>query len=888
MGGLWKLAAMSAVIGAGVVVVWQAQQGLQPQGEPGAPTAPALSTAADAQSLATPQVLTPDLTPADGVHLAAANLSVPPEADPFFTADSASEPPATGGRDSDSPTDSTADVPTAAATFPPEARYSRGLDFRRSQELTPATSEQAPPVRAQVLSEEADPSSTKTQPQKLLSTSDDVPLLIPEDQPAAPAVTGNAGLPAAAIQLTGGEDSSAPATLKVDPFSDAAPPDLSAPPSTAPRAKPIAISPGVESTPADEFDPFGTTPAGTTPATEPAPAAIDPFDDGSSPRTALPEVAPEEPRKPVSRPPSRSQLQAAPPEMPAETEPPFDPFAEDPARNPAPAAAPAPLPLDLEPETTPAPKSLPAETLTVDPFDSAAPPEATPAPTRSPTRELRSTPAPLATQPLPANPPASPATPQPRKDPNIYRGDGEIGQDTPRGIQEPRLTIEKIAPQSAVLGQPVVYSVIIKNVGGSPATQVTVEDRIPKGTRLVGTAPQAEMIEKRLVWRKIGTLQPGEERKISIKVIPEEEGPIGSVAKVSFIAEVTAEIVVHAPKLKITVNTPGEAKVGEAIPLVFTISNPGNGDAENVIVRSIIPDGLQHPAGNDLEYTIGTLAAKETREVRLEVTAMKPGRVTPETIVTADGNLTTKAQIAFEIVGEQLLLKRSGQDRVYLGRNIVFNNTVTNEGQRPVNNVRLTETVPEGFDFVSATQGGKYNAADRSVAWNLGLLPPAGSTTASITLVAKAKGNFDATVIATGPAGSTATVKPTVAIEGYPALAVERLGEERLVGIGETLTTKVEVQNRGTAAAKHVGMAIAIPKELRLVSASGPSKYRVTGQRVVFDPLDEMEPRGAAAYELVLEAQAAGDSRLEMEITADHHRLPVRHDEAVHVLADPK
>ena len=60
---------------------------------------------------------------------------------------------------------------------------------------------------------------------------------------------------------------------------------------------------------------------------------------------------------------------------------------------------------------------------------------------------------------------------------------------------------------------------------------VVVEDRIPKGTELVGTSPQAELSGKRLVWNH-EVLKPNEEKKISIKVIPKQEGPIGSVARV--------------------------------------------------------------------------------------------------------------------------------------------------------------------------------------------------------------------------------------------------------------------------------------------------------------------------------------------------------------------
>jgi hypothetical protein len=36
----------------------------------------------------------------------------------------------------------------------------------------------------------------------------------------------------------------------------------------------------------------------------------------------------------------------------------------------------------------------------------------------------------------------------------------------------------------------------------------------------------------------------------------------------------------------------------------------------------------------------------------------------------------------------------------------------------------------------------------------------------------------------------------------------------------------------------------------------------------------------------VFEAQSAGDSRLEMQISADHLRRPVRHEEAVQIVGN--
>ncbi len=743
------------------------------------------------------------------------------------------------------------------------------------------------------------------------------------------------------IQLTAGEQPASrvpalPTELPDnDPFFDAAPPALgTAAPAAAPKSASPATAPGSRPalpTEVNDFDPFGEAPA-TNPAPAPAAApAVDPFESSMptlpertpparTPAPALPTDV-EDPfgNEPAPRAmPAESPTPAAPERAAAPTALPtdLDSFNPLPANSPAPAAAPertppsraaTPLPLEID-EPAPNRPTLPAEPA-FDPF-SDEPPARTPPARTPPARtaapvepsapsampEPARNPAPVTPEAAPENSPAPERSPPSRmpvsrepaapsaNDASLFQGDGEVRHDAPRGVQEPRLTIEKFAPSSAILGQPLIYSVLVKNVGGSAASQVTVEDRIPKGTRLVGTAPQAEMIDKRLVWRKLGTLQPGEERKISIKVIPEEAGPIGSVAKVSFISEVAAEIVVQAPQLKVSVNIPPEAKIGTVVPMVFSISNPGNGEASNVILRSVIPEGLQHPAGNDLEYTVGKLAPKETREVRLEVTAMKPGRLTHQTIVTGDGNLSVESRDTVEVVGEQLLLTRSGHDRVYLGRNATFTNTVTNEGKRPVSDVKLVEAIPAGFEFVSADQGGQYSAADRSVTWQLGTLPPAGSAAVSVTLVAKSIGRFDATVTASGPGGSVATVRPDVAIDGYPALALERLGQERLVGVGESLTTKIQLQNKGSGSAGHVGLTIDLPTELKLVSASGPSSYRRDGQRLIFEPIDQLESRGSVAYELVLEAQTPGDSRLEMQISADHLRRPVRHDEAVQIL----
>lgn len=80
-------------------------------------------------------------------------------------------------------------------------------------------------------------------------------------------------------------------------------------------------------------------------------------------------------------------------------------------------------------------------------------------------------------------------------------GDGTVRADSPRGPQRPELKIEKIAPPNATLNQPMVYTIVIRNVGDSAANAVVVEDQIPMGTKLSGTIPRAELTGKKLIWR---------------------------------------------------------------------------------------------------------------------------------------------------------------------------------------------------------------------------------------------------------------------------------------------------------------------------------------------------------------------------------------------------
>src|SRR5439155_14922564 len=140
-------------------------------------------------------------------------------------------------------------------------------------------------------------------------------------------------------------------------------------------------------------------------------------------------------------------------------------------------------------------------------------------------------------------------------------------------------TIDKIAPPTAVLGRPMVYHIEVRNVGSISAHQVVVEDVVPPGLKIDGSIPQARLNDGRLIW-KLGTLAPGQQKKISVKAIPQAEGTLSSVATVNFSGDADSPASTPAssvpasnglqsntpgPKLKFDVIAPRQAAVGTPI-----------------------------------------------------------------------------------------------------------------------------------------------------------------------------------------------------------------------------------------------------------------------------------------------------------------------------------
>jgi uncharacterized repeat protein (TIGR01451 family) len=464
-------------------------------------------------------------------------------------------------------------------------------------------------------------------------------------------------------------------------------------------------------------------------------------------------------------------------------------------------------------------------------------------------------------------------------------GDGTVTEQAPLGPQRPQLNIEKVAPSNALIGQPLVYSILVKNVGSSEAHDVVVEDRIPKGTKLTGTIPRAERTGKRLIWR-IGNLGPNEQRKISIRVIPLEAGEIGSVATVNFVSEAAAETVVTAPRLEFELSAPRDVRLGQTVPFHFKVKNVGTGEARGVVIRDLIPEGLSHGAGNDLEYEIGRLPPGKLKDLTLDLKATKIGPTVNRAVVVGEGGLSVKAEATIEVSGAKIALSRSGPPRRYLGRPSVYSNTLVNESKNDVENVVAVESVPAGMEFAGASHGGQFNEGTRTIAWRIERMAAGETCVVKSKLIPISTGTQSSTVRVSVPNGEPTEATSQTIVEGFAALGVDVAGADGPVDVGEKVTLHVNVRNKGTIAATNVVVTVDVPDQMAVLSIRGPGKPTQEGNQVKFGPIPMLEGRTAATCELVLQANKRGDSRIHVSLRADQIDKPLTREESVLVLSE--
>ena len=121
------------------------------------------------------------------------------------------------------------------------------------------------------------------------------------------------------------------------------------------------------------------------------------------------------------------------------------------------------------------------------------------------------------------------------------------------------MQIHKRAPEEIQVGKKATFVITVRNAGNATAHDVIVIDRVPKGARFVESSPSLTPTSEGVLTWMLGEMSAGDERTISLQIIPEVEGEVGSVASVHFAAQASVRTVATLPQLVLQVDSIGRS-----------------------------------------------------------------------------------------------------------------------------------------------------------------------------------------------------------------------------------------------------------------------------------------------------------------------------------------
>jgi uncharacterized repeat protein (TIGR01451 family) len=225
--------------------------------------------------------------------------------------------------------------------------------------------------------------------------------------------------------------------------------------------------------------------------------------------------------------------------------------------------------------------------------------------------------------------------------------------------------------------------------------------------------------------------------------------------------------------------------------------------------------------------------------------------VTNEIVVTSWTNVNTINPVA------DVSVTMSTSTNVAVGNSIIYTLFVTNTGPVTATNTILTNAIPFGTTFVSASGSGVNNGG--VVTWNLGNVPPSTGSTSTLVVATSAAGSVTNVASAGSstpefnPADNTSSKFITTVTPSVDLAAT--LSVPSFVFANSNLSYTISVTNLGPSTASAVVVTSSVPFNTTFVSASG---LGVNNAGVVNWVIGSFALAGSSNLTLVVKAPASG------------------------------
>ncbi len=419
--------------------------------------------------------------------------------------------------------------------------------------------------------------------------------------------------------------------------------------------------------------------------------------------------------------------------------------------------------------------------------------------------------------------------------------------------------VRKSGPATASAGDTITYVVTVLNQGPSDAVNVVATDVLPAAGTFVSASAGGDTLSSGVVtWPAIPTLAAADSVSYALTFIVPNSGTITNVAAASSPtadpnatnndgtnaeAGVTTTVVESAD-IHVRKAGPATASAGDTVTYTISVTNSGPSSAADVTVSDTLPalgQFIAASAGGDTTAAgvvtwpaVPSIAAGDSVVFTVSVQMPPSGslvNLAAATSSTGDPDSTNNdgsspdAQVVTTIDAlADLAIAKSGPATVAVGDTVTYTLTVTNLGPSTARQVAVTDSLPAGFTFVAASNGGSHSggvvtwplvdslAVSGTVSYTLRAIPGGAGASVNVGRVESATQDSDP-----NNDRSTASVDVTAA----PDLSISKVHVGAL-NEGQSGLYRIEVINVGAAPTTGVvTVTDTLPSGLTFQSGSG-------------------------------------------------------------------
>jgi uncharacterized repeat protein (TIGR01451 family) len=301
----------------------------------------------------------------------------------------------------------------------------------------------------------------------------------------------------------------------------------------------------------------------------------------------------------------------------------------------------------------------------------------------------------------------------------------------------PQLALRLSANPRVMIGEQQIVQIEVTNPGTGDATGVMLLENVPQGvTHEAGPALEFE----------IGTLRPGETKRLELMLKADEAGLIDNVmtarADANLQVQANCQFEVIAPELKVTIDGPARRILERPATYAVKVDNPGTAVARDVQLVTQLPPGMKFVSANNhgeydatthsVYWSLAELPANQAGEVELTTLAIEAGEQTLQVATQAQQGLEDRAEARVLIEGIVALgfEVQDIEDAIAVGDETSYEVRVTNQGSKAATNVQVVAEMSAGLRAQLGQGDARYTVqGDRVVFAPIAQIPPKSDAT---------------------------------------------------------------------------------------------------------------------------------------------------------------